>query len=231
MTNPYERKDNPFALVWNWLAGSAQQVLDAFRPSSIPSQENGVRFRKILHRVDKKMEARRLIENSMIKEHFLEERGSERNQLEQQLMWLCQELTQTSDPSRQLKIQNELAAIKADMGALLSQEKEVQFRFQSWKSAHIACEKPAKALRRSGKEFAMSKAIYQKALKDCSDVECARIQRRRAQKEWEKAQHQWATASNRERRLEKEFERAAAAAWPDWKSKAGALSMQMLEAA
>lgn len=222
----YENHDNPFALVWNWLH---QHVFDAFRPT--PDNENGFRFRKILRRVDKKMEARRLVENNAIKENFLKERRNERERLEQQYTLLSLELSEIDDASRQLKIQSEIEAIKSDIDSLISQEKEVEFRYQAWKSAHLACQKPAKAFRRSGKEFATSKAIYQKAVKDYVDVDQARLQKRQAQKDWEKAQHQWASASTRERQLEKEFEIAASAAWPTWKSKAGSLSMQMMEAA
>lgn len=233
MTNPYERRENPFALVWSWLSGGMQQVLEVFRPLSPDSstQENGLRFRKILRRVDKKMEAKRLVENNVIKEHFLEERRYERDQLEQQLKWLSHELNETSDSSGQLKIQSELDAIKSDIDALLSQEKEVEIRYQSWKSAHFTCEKPAKAFRRFGKEFAASKAFYQKAVKDLVNVEKARLQKHQAQKDWEKAQHHWASASKRERRLEKEFEMAAGVSWPTWKSEAGSLTMQMMQAA
>ncbi|MCE5318216.1 MAG: hypothetical protein LLG04_12755 [Parachlamydia sp.] len=235
MTNPYERRDNPFALVWNWLAGNVQQVLEVFhlnpQISNLSTEENGLRFRKLMRKVDKKMEARRLGENSAIKDNFIQERHYEREQLLQQSRWQLQHLAETSDATRKEKIQAELEAIKCDIEALLNQEKELIFRFEAWKSAHLACEKPAKEFRRSGKQFATSKSHYQKSVKDHDNVDKARLQMKQAQKEWEKAQHHWVSASKRERIREKEFEMAAAVAWPKWKSEAGSLTMQMIEAA
>lgn len=235
MTNPYDRRGNPFALVWNWLAGNVQQVLEVFHLtppiSKFPTEDNGLRFRKLMRKVDKKMEARRLQENSALKDNFIQERRYEREQLLEQSHWQLHDLAVTSDPSRKEKIQSELEAIKCDIDALLTQEKELLFRFESWKSAHIACEKPAKEFRRSIKQFATAKANYQKSVKELVNVDQARLQMRHAQKEWERAQHHWVSASKRERMREKEFEIAAAVAWPNWKSEAGALTMQVLEAA
>lgn len=224
-----QKTDNPLTLAWNWLS---EKIQEAFADSSKEIPLARFQSRKLTWLLtDKKRAARRLKENSEIKSHFIQDRQYVHEQLEQQCQWLTQQFNKSGDPARKQKIQKEIEAIQSDSLILLAQEKVVEAKFDAWKSAFFACEQPGKSYRHFGKEFAWIKEKFSKALKNHGDLDSCRLDMQQAKVHWEEAEQQLIRCTENARKLEKEFEQAAALAWPLWKSEAGSITTQMLEAA
>lgn len=230
-----QKMDNPLTLAWHWLSDGLQHALVSLHLAGSNndfSPVDGFSSRKILSLLsDKTSLSRRLQENSEIKSQFIQERQYVREQLEQRYQWLSHQLDKIGDPVRKRKIQQQIEAIQLDSAALFAQEKTVELKYEAWKSAFIACAQPGKAYRHFGKEFALSKDKYSKIVKNHGDLDSARLFLQRAQSNWQEAEQQLTRSTESARRLEKEFEQAAAIAWPLWKSEAGSITTQMLEAA
>lgn len=193
--------------------------------------------------LDKKQAAKRLKENREIKAQFIQERQDERDELEQRMHGLLRQLGQTTDVSRQLQIKGAVEAIEADCDAITVQENLVSSTFEAWNASNDTCDQPRKEYSWAAKDFAYKKDLFLRAwqLHNIASpqqiesakqfMDAARESMQSAEAVLESAQQKLAAAEDVARKLEKDFEQAAAAPWPQWKSEYASVATELLKAA